>query len=136
MGSVENIVAMTREQFERRAESGPHCGLYREALAKGYPDFELSSGVHGVYWARLFPEGAVNDIEQKRCYLNESLLTALEHREPLIAFRALCQVNHYAGWLTARAEPPSIYERDKLLEARNRVEAWLSSVPVEWESSR
>jgi hypothetical protein len=66
-----------------------------------------------------------------RVWFLESLHTALSHREPLIAFRALIQAAAYAE----RRMPDGQRvltggEGDWLLDARNRIEDCLRQVPL------
>ncbi len=111
---------MSPETLEARASTGPNAWLYREALQNGYVNHGLSVRNTGVYYCALFTD----DREiQLRCYLNESLLTALEHDDPLIRVRATLQAYAYSGRLEGMGKTPGPRHCDALLEARNRLEA-------------
>lgn len=105
--------------LEAKASSGPNAWLYREALQNDYCDPTLEVRSSGVFYARLF---ASDREKQLRCYLCESLLTALEHGDPLIRVRALCQAFAYAGRLEGMGLSPGSRHCDALLEIRNLLE--------------
>ena len=111
---------MTREEFERRAASGENCGLYREALRQDWPDWALRTR-SGIYWCRMLPDRN----EQLAAWLNESLLTALEHDEPKIALRGLLQAVRYFGQLQEHGSHVGVLESDALAAAKHRVEGFL-----------
>lgn len=108
--------------LEARASSGPNQWLYREALQNDYCDTTLDVRTSGVFYCRPFPGERE---KQLRCYLCESLLTALEHPEPIIRARALCQAFAYAGRLEGMGTTPGPRHCDALLEIRNRLEETL-----------
>jgi len=110
---------MNRPEFEARAQTGRNSYLYREALRNDYVDFSLEVRSSGMFYARPF----VDRETQLRCYLCESLLTALEHPEPLIRLRAACQAFAYAGRLEGMGTTPGSRHCDALLEVRNMLEA-------------
>jgi hypothetical protein len=110
---------MDRTEFERRSQTGRNSFLYREALQNDYVDFSLEVRSSGVFYARPFQDRET----QIRCYLCESLLTALEHPEPLIRIRAACQAFAYAGRLEGMGSTPGSRHCDALLEVRNLLEA-------------
>lgn len=111
---------MQRSEFEARSQTGRNCFLYREALQNDYVDFSLDVRSSGMFYARPF---AGDREKQLRCYLCESLLTALEHPEPLIRLRAACQAFAYAGRLEGMGTTPGARHCDALLEVRNMLEA-------------
>lgn len=107
--------------LEARAATGPNAWLYREALTHGYVDHSIEVRSSGVFYARPFMDRE----KQMRCYLCESLLTALEHPEPLIRARALCQAFAYAGRIEGMGMTPGPRHCDALLEIRNKLEETL-----------
>ena len=111
---------MSPETLEARCATGPNAWLYREALQNNYVNHGLNVRNTGVYYCALFPDDRET---QLRCYLNESLLTALEHGEPLIRVRALLQAYAYSARLEGMDKTPGPRHCDALLEARNRLEA-------------
>lgn len=114
---------MNQAEFEARSQTGRNCFLYREALQHGYVDFSLEVRSSGMFYARPFTDRET----QLRCYLCESLLTALEHPEPLIRLRAACQAFAYAGRLEGMGTTPGPRHCDALLEVRNMLEAQVRS---------
>ena len=107
--------------LEARSASGDNAWLYREALQNGYCNPELEVRLSGVFYCNTFPE----DRElQLRCYLCESLLTALEHADPVIRVRAAVQAFAYAGRLEGMGKTPGPRHCDTLLTIRN----WLEKV--------
>jgi len=110
---------MQRPEFEARSQAGRNSFLYREALANDYVDFSCEVRSTGVFYARPFQDRET----QLRCYLCESLLTALEHTDPLIVVRAAAQAFAYAGRLEGMGTTPGPRHCDALLEVRNRLEA-------------
>lgn len=111
---------MSPETLEARCATSPNAWLYRDALRGGYVNHTLTVRNTGIYYCALFPADRET---QLRCYLNESLLTALEHHEPLIRLRATLQAFAYAGRLEGMGHTPGARYCDALLEARNRLEA-------------
>lgn len=109
---------MDRETMEKRAASGPNAWLYREALRNEYTDHSMEVRSSGVFYCRPLEDREM----QLRSYLCESLLTALEHAEPVIRVRALCQAFAYAGRLEGMGTTPGSRHCDALLEIRNRLE--------------
>lgn len=110
---------MDRATMEKRAETGPNAWLYREALQNEYADHGMEVRSSGVFYCRVLEDRET----QLRSYLCESLLTALEHPEPVIRARALCQAFAYAGRLEGMGTTPGPRHCDALLEIRNRLES-------------
>jgi hypothetical protein len=115
---------MNRVEFEARSQTGRNSYLYREALAHDYVDFSLEIRSSGMFYARPFTDRET----QLRCYLCESLLTALEHPEPIIRLRAACQAFAYAGRLEGMGSTPGSRHCDALLEVRNMLEGLIRPV--------
>jgi hypothetical protein len=111
---------MNRTEFEARSQTGRNAYLYREALTNDYVDFSLEVRSSGMFYARPLGRGRE---AQLRCYLCESLLTALEHADPVIRIRAACQAFAYAGRLEGMGITPGSRHCDALLEVRNMLEA-------------
>jgi len=103
-----------------KAETGRLAWLYREALQNDYCDPAVEVRSSGVFYCRPFPGERE---KQLRAYLCESLLTALEHTNPLIVVRAAAQAWAYAGRLEGMGTTPGARHCDALLEMRNRLEA-------------
>ena len=103
-----------------KAQTGPNAWLYREALQNDYCNPELDVRSTGIFYCRAFPGERE---KQLRAYLCESLLTALEHTDPLIVVRAAAQAWAYAGRLEGMGTTPGSRHCDALLEMRNRLEA-------------
>lgn len=112
---------MSPETLASKAASGPNCFLYREAEQNGYVDHSLDVCSSGIFYARAFADDRER---QLRCYLCESLLTALEHPEPIIRVRAAVQCFAYAGRLEGMGTTPGPRHCDALLAIRN----WLESI--------
>jgi hypothetical protein len=109
---------VNRAEFEARSQTGRNSYLYREALTNDYVDFGLEVRSSGMFYARPL----VDREAQLRCYLCESLLTALEHADPVIRLRAACQAFAYAGRLEGMGSTPGSRHCDALLEVRNMLE--------------
>jgi hypothetical protein len=115
---------MQRPEFEARSQTGRNSYLYREALQNDYVDFSLEVRSSGMFYARPFQDRET----QLRCYLCESLLTALEHPDPIIRLRAACQAFAYAGRLEGMGTTPGSRHCDALLEVRNMLEEMVRPV--------
>jgi len=109
---------MTLEEIKKRAESGSHCFLYRDALRNDWIDPNLIVQSLGMWHCRLLDDMT----EQLRSWLCESLATALDHDDPLIRLRATLQAYEYTGRLRERDALDS-RSCDALFEARNKLEA-------------
>lgn len=83
---------MTLEELTAKAESGPYCFLYREALRKNYVDYSGIRRVTGT-WATCYISG---DVRRWEAWLCEALATALEHPDRVLATRAAWQAQEYA----------------------------------------
>lgn len=83
---------MTFEELTARAESGPYAFLYRTALKNNYVQYNTERRFSGM-WATSFMAGEVRRCEGWLC---ESLATALEHPDRIIATRAAFQARQYA----------------------------------------
>jgi hypothetical protein len=119
---VQHTEPLTQDRLESRAATGPHCFLYREALQNEYADLSVPVRSSGVFYARPFQDRE----KQLRCYLCESLLTALEHPDPVIRVRAAVQAFAYAGRLEGMGKSPGSRHCDTLLEVRNWLESAVS----------
>ncbi len=115
---------MKRAEFEKKANEGPNCGLYREALARGWVNWDTVWPNHGTFYVRMLARSA----EQYEAWLCESLLTGLEHSDRLVAYRATLQAHEYTGRLSGMGVHVCAAWRDRLTEARNRGEAWIRDV--------
>jgi hypothetical protein len=86
-------------------------------------DLDASPTAHSTYPIKVWIE---DEGVRWRAWFLESLHTALSHREPLIAFRALLQAYAYANDKRCYA---FANERDYMIAARNRIEDVLRDVP-------
>lgn len=105
--------------LEQRAASGDNAWLYREALQNGYVNPDIKVRSTGIFFCAVMSDNET----QLRCYLCESLLTALEHESPVIRIRAAIQAFNYAGRLQGLGKTPGPRHCDALLSVRNRLEA-------------
>ena len=118
---------MTREQIEKRAQSGDHCFLYRTALQCEHIDWTCEVTHSGMWHCRAFP----NADQSLFAYLTESLATALHHSDRVIATRAAFQAKGYLETLRVlqRLSPlvnvggPAYF--DAVRQAIQRVENWV-----------
>jgi len=109
---------MKADELERRTMTGSNTWLYREAQANGYVDHTVSVRNSGVFYCRKFDDRET----QFRAYLCESLLTALEHDDPIIRVRAAFQAAEYCARLFGMGKTPGPRHCDALREARNIIE--------------
>lgn len=114
--------ALTPESLELLASNSRHAFLWREAWRNEYVDFSVRVRSTGMYYCRFF-----DDPETRwRCYLNESLLTALYHPDPVIRVRAAVQAANYAGRIEGMGKSPGSRHCDAILEVRNMLEGLIS----------
>lgn len=128
---------MTKDEIEHAAQSGEHCFLYREALQNDWIDFSVNVRTSGMWYVRFLmtsndgPPSKADRENQTRAYLCESLATALDHADPIIALRAYGQACEYAARLNAMGTTPGARHNDAVLEACNRLETLIrTAYPV------
>lgn len=109
---------MNQSDLQLKSESGPSAWLYREALQNDYADPNVVVRTSGMFYVRLIADRET----QLRAYLCESLLTALEHSDPIIRVRAACRAFTYSGSLVGMGKSPGPRHCDALLDVRNRLE--------------
>lgn len=123
---------MTKDEIAAASESNRSSAfLYREALRNEWIDHTMNVRNSGQWYVPVLSADEYRNTPtllreaQLRAYLCESLATALDHPDPVIALRAYGQATAYAGRLEGMGTTPGSRHCDALLEARNRLESML-----------
>ena len=114
---------MTKDEIVSASQSSRSSAfLYREALQNGWIDHSMHVHNSGQWYVPFLmtsndgPPSKADRELQIRAYLCESLATALDHDDPIIALRAYGQATAYAGRLEGMGSTPGSRHCDALLE--------------------
>jgi hypothetical protein len=112
---------MRYSEIEKRAESGDHCFLFRDAIQRGWINRQHELTRTGL-WMRNYCEDRKENLESHLC---EALACALYHDERAIACRACFQATDAMARLKAVHNWAGCgYWEDALRNAQQRIERW------------